>query len=148
MSLSSAKRKVIHERAGGCCEYCRLPEGAASVAFHVDHFVPRKHDGTDDIANLCLACFDCNMYKSHDLTGIDPDTGEITPLFNPRQQVWIKHFSLQSDMRILGITAQGRTTVRVLRMNIDERVQDRHILAELGMYPCEETDLTEPETAS
>lgn len=49
---------------------------------------PRKHDGSDDADNLCLACFDCNMYKSHDLTEFDPDTGEITPLFNPRQQDW------------------------------------------------------------
>jgi hypothetical protein len=27
------------------------------------------------------------MYKSHDLTGIDPATNQITPLYNPRQQL-------------------------------------------------------------
>lgn len=136
MSLSQAQRRAVHQRAGGCCEYCRLPEADAAVAFHVDHFIPLKHDGTDDTDNLCLACFDCNMYKSHDLAGFDPDTGEITPLFNPREHVWAEHLSVQPDMRIQGFTAQGRTTVRVLRMNLDERVEDRRILAELGVYPC------------
>lgn len=137
MSLAQAQRREVYERAGGCCEYCLLPEAEAAVAFHVDHFIPLKHDGTDDTDNLCLACFDCNMYKSHDLTGFDPDTGEITPLFNPRQQVWGGHFALQPDMRIQGFTAQGRTTVRVLRMNLDERVENRRTLAELSVYPCQ-----------
>jgi hypothetical protein len=137
MSLSPAQRREVHERAGGCCEYCRLPEADGGVAFHVDHFVPLKHDGTDDMDNLCLACFDCNMYKSHDLTGFDPETGEITALFNPRQQVGVEHFSLQPDTRIQGSTAQGRTSVRVLRMNLDERVEYRRVLAEFGVYPCQ-----------
>jgi 5-methylcytosine-specific restriction endonuclease McrA len=140
MSLSQAQRREVHKRAGGCCEYCRLPETDAGVAFHVDHFIPLKHEGTDDTDNLCLACFDYNMYKSHDLTGFDPETGEITPLFNPRQQVWTEHFSLQLDMHIQGRTAQGRTTVRVLRMNLDERFEDRRVLAELGVYPCQKDD--------
>ena len=76
------------------------------------------------------------MYKSHDLTGFDPETGEITPLFNPRRQAWTEYFSLQADMRIQGLTPYGRTTVRVLRMNLDERVKNRGILSELGVYPC------------
>jgi hypothetical protein len=140
MSLSQAQRRAVHKRAGGCCEYCLLPEAYAAIAFHVDHFIPLKHDGTDDTDNLCLACFDCNMYKSHDLTGFDPETGEITPLFNPCRQVWSEHFSLQADMRIHGLTPQGRTTVRVLRMNLDERVEDRRVLAGLDVYPCQKED--------
>lgn len=136
MSLSAAQRRAVHELAEGCCEYCRLPEADTGVAFHVDHIIPLKHDGTDNPDNLCLACFDCNMYKSHDLTGFDPATGQITPLFNPRQHNWTDHFSLQPDMRMEGLTARGRTTVRVLRMNLGERVEDRRVLAELGVYPC------------
>ena len=77
------------------------------------------------------------MYKSHDLTGFDPDTGEIIPLFNPRQQVWNDHFEVQPDMQIHGCTSHGRTTVRVLKMNLSERVEDRRALAELGVYPCD-----------
>lgn len=136
MSLTKKQKQDVHVRAGGCCEYCRLPGNDVAVAFHVDHFIPLKHDGTDESDNLCLACFDCNMYKSHDLTGFDPATGEITELFNPRQQVWTEHFLIQSDMQIHGLSAQGRTTVRVLRLNLKERVEDRFALAELGVYPC------------
>jgi hypothetical protein len=136
MSLSQTLKREVHQRAGGCCEYCKLSAEDAVVPFHVDHIIPRKHDGTDDQSNLCLACFDCNMYKSHDLTGFDPATGEITPLFNPRQQNWEEHFDIRTDMHIQEWTAQGRTTVRVLKINLSERLEDRRVLAELGLYPC------------
>jgi len=136
MSLSQTRRREVRQRAGGCCEYCQLSANDSAVPFHIDHIIPLKHDGTDEPDNLCLACFDCNMYKSHDLTGFDPDSGEITALFNPRQQDWIDHFEIQPDIQIHGRTSQGRTTVRVLRINLDERVEDRRALAELGAYPC------------
>jgi hypothetical protein len=76
------------------------------------------------------------MYKSHDLTGIDPATDQITPLYNPRQQIWDEHFALRADMRISGLTPEGRTTVRVLQINLNERVESRQALAELSEYPC------------
>ncbi len=136
MSLSEAQRRTVRERAGGCCEYCRLAVSSGTVPFHVDHIIPLKHAGTDDTSNLCYACFNCNMYKSHDLTGFDPATGQITPLFHPRQQVWAEHFEIQADMRIFGLTAEGRTTVRVLQMNLKERVEGRQVLAKIGEYPC------------
>ncbi|MCB9456721.1 MAG: HNH endonuclease [Anaerolineaceae bacterium] len=138
MSLSDKTRQAVQDRAGNCCEYCRLSATSGIVPFHVDHIIPLKHDGSDDIANLCLACFNCNTYKSHDLTGFDPATQEITPLFNPRQQVWNNHFEIQEDMRITGLTPEGRTTVRVLQMNLEERVESRQVLAEISQYPCEQ----------
>ena len=78
-----------------------------------------------------------SLYKSHDLTGFDPQTDEITPLFNPRLQNWTEHFALSDNMQIEGLTPQGRTTVRVLKMNLGERVEDRRALATLGVYPCD-----------
>lgn len=140
MSLSQAQKQAIRERAGACCEYCRLPASAGTIPFHVDHFIPLKHDGSDDADNLCFACFNCNMYKSHDLTGFDPDTGEITPLFNPRQHVWSEHFNIEESMLIQGLSPEGRTTGRVLQFNLDERVQSRQVLSELGVYPCNSSD--------
>ena len=136
MSLSQVIKQAVHQRANGCCEYCKLSAEDAAVPFHVDHIIPRKHDGSDEIDNLCLACFDCNMYKSHDLTGFDPETGKITPLFNPRQHDWSDHFDIQMDLQIHGLTPQGRTTVRVLKINQRERVEDRRALSQLGVYPC------------
>ena len=87
MSVTQSQKIYVRERANACCEYCRLPANIGTVPFHVDHFIPLKHDGSDDNENLCLACFNCNMYQSHDLTGFDPHTGNITPLFNPRQHI-------------------------------------------------------------
>lgn len=137
MSLTRAQRRSVRERAGNCCEYCRESASSGAVSFHVDHIIPVKHGGTDDTDNLCFSCFNCNMYKSHDLTGIDPATGHITPLFNPRQQMWEQHFELRADMRISGLSAEGRTTVRVLQINLIERVESRQALAEVGDYPCQ-----------
>jgi hypothetical protein len=77
-----------------------------------------------------------NAHKGHDLTGVDPQTQGITRLFHPRHQVWHDHFIIQVDMQIEGITPEGRTTVRVLKMNDSDRVENRQILAEIGEYPC------------
>jgi len=136
MPITRSQRQVVRNRAGDCCEYCLLPSSAGTVAFHVDHIIPVKHGGSDDVRNLCLACYKCNAHKSHDLAGIDPQTGTLTPLYHPRRQVWSEHFSIQADMRIEGLTPEGRTTVLVLQMNDQDRVENRQLLAELGEYPC------------
>ena len=136
MTLAKAVRQLVRNRAGNCCEYCRLPAAAGTVPFHVDHINPLKHGGSDDSDNLCLACYKCNAHKGHDLVGFDPQTGELTRLYNPREQRWEEHFTIQADLRIQGLTAQGRTTVRVLQMNDEDRLENRHLLAEIGEYPC------------
>jgi hypothetical protein len=40
---------------------------------------------------LALACCYCNRYKGPDLSGIDPNSGEVVPLFHPRRQQWDEH---------------------------------------------------------
>ncbi|HUE70159.1 MAG TPA: hypothetical protein VMP01_04650 [Pirellulaceae bacterium] len=50
------------------------------------------------------------------MTGIDPDHGATEPLFNPRRQRWYEHFELVDGI-VIGKTATGRVTVRVLNMN-------------------------------
>jgi hypothetical protein len=136
MTVSKVQRQAVRDRAGECCEYCRLPASGGTVAFHVDHIMPVKHGGSDGLDNLCLACYKCNAHKGSDLAGFDPKTDKLTSLYNPRSQVWDQHFSIQYDMQIEGITPEGRTTVRVLQMNDVDRVENRQILAELGEYPC------------
>ena len=61
MSVTQSQKIYVRERANACCEYCRLPANIGTVPFHVDHFIPLKHDGSDDNENLCLACFNCNI---------------------------------------------------------------------------------------
>jgi hypothetical protein len=136
MTISPAQRQAIVQRAGGCCEYCRLASTSGTAPFHVDHIVPVKQGGSDDEDNLCLACYQCNAHKGHDLTGFDPLTGQIERLYHPRKQVWTEHFALQDDMRIVGLTPAGRTTVRVLQMNDEAHIENRQVLAEIDEYPC------------
>ena len=77
---------------------------------------------------LALACLRCNLRKSPNLTGIDPITGEIVPLFDPRRDRWPDHFRVRGPV-VEGITAIGRTTVRVFSMNDARRIERRELLA-------------------
>lgn len=61
--MDARTREFVRRRAGGPCEYCRLPEFADEWPFHVDHVVARVHGGTDDMANLCWSCTQCNLSK-------------------------------------------------------------------------------------
>ena len=116
---------MVRRRAGDRCEYCGIEqEHVAFTPFHVEHIIPRQHGGDDDPSNLALACHHCNLHKGPNLTGIDPDTTEVVVLFDPRTDVWRDHFELQ-EVAIVGITAKGRATVRVLAMNSVARLELR-----------------------
>src|SRR4051794_48847 len=43
MTLPKAVQQLVRNRAGNCCEYCRLPAAAGAVPFHVDHINPVEH---------------------------------------------------------------------------------------------------------
>ena len=85
--MDSATRALVRTRARNCCEYCLLPQDNCSLTHHVEHVVPRQHGGTDGPRNLALACHRCNLCKGTNLTGIDPVTKEIVPLFHPRRDL-------------------------------------------------------------
>jgi 5-methylcytosine-specific restriction endonuclease McrA len=130
--IDPAVRALVHRRASHRYEYCLLKqEHLPFSTFQVEHIIPRKHGGDDDPANLALTCDRCNSHKGANLTGIDPETGEIIALFNPRKHDWEKHFRL-SDITIVGLTAVGRATVRVLNMNEERRVRLRAALKHFG----------------
>src|SRR5437899_12231073 len=59
--------------------------------------------------------------------GIDLVTGQLTRLFNPRQDDWNEHFSWLGP-ELVGRTAVGRTTIDVLNINLPERVEQRRLL--------------------
>ena len=82
--MTAATRALVRERAGNHCEYCRIhQEDSPLDALHIEHIRPLKHGGSDEESNLCLACIDCNLHKGPNLTGIDPLTDAVTPLFHP-----------------------------------------------------------------
>jgi 5-methylcytosine-specific restriction endonuclease McrA len=130
--MDLAVRELIRRRADNLCEYCRLKqEYLLFSTFQVEHIIPRKHGGDDNPTNLALACDRGNSHKGTNLTGVDPVTGHIVALFNPRLQVWDDHFRL-SDVTTIGLTAVGRTTARVLNMNEEHRVRLRAVLKRYG----------------
>ena len=132
--MDSATRKLVWDRAGGRCEYCLIHQDACELSHHVEHIVAKKHGGADDGSNLCLACERCNLFKGSDLTGIDPETGEVARLFHPRVDTWVEHFELRGPF-LVGLTPSGRATVRVLSMNAGQRLQLRAALIAHGLYP-------------
>lgn len=112
----------VRQRAGNRCEYCGLrQQDSPLAALHVEHIIPKSHGGNDDLENLALACIDCNLHKGTNLTGIDPQTNEVTELFHPRRQRWEDHFAWRS-IYVVGKTAIGRTTIRVLNMNSEDQL--------------------------
>jgi len=125
MPVSAQDRERVRLEAQNCCEYCRMEEGwEPYFRYHVEHIIARKHGGGDGVDNLALACHHCNLIKGPNLTSIDPDTGRVTDLFHPRRQIWGDHFR-QSGYQIEGISSIGRTTVFLLRMNAEHRVNLR-----------------------
>ena len=118
---------LVWERAGRRCEYCQLRQSDSPLApLHVEHIVPKCHGGSDDPDNLALACIDCNLHKGPNLTGVDPETHQVTALFHPRQQRWDEHFEWRG-IHLLGLTAIGRTTVSVLHNNSDDQLALRSV---------------------
>ncbi len=135
--LTDVQRQIIRELAGNCCEYCRVSQDDYLAKFQIDHIIPVKHNGSDDIDNLCLACLKCNGFKGPNVAALDPATGEATKLYDPRHQKWDEHFHINPDATLSGISPEGRATIVVLRINEENRVKQRRTAMILGEYPCQ-----------
>jgi hypothetical protein len=127
-------RQEVVRRAKGLCEYCRLPQEHVLTPFQIEHVIARQHGGPDRLGNLAYACLRCNLHKGPNLTGIDPRTKKVTRIFNPRRHRWPRHFRRDGAL-LIGKTAVGRTTVRVLAMNDPDRVALRQELIDQGLLP-------------
>jgi 5-methylcytosine-specific restriction endonuclease McrA len=120
--MNERAKTRVRERAGHRCEYCQLEQSDSPLAvLHIEHIIPKAHGGTNDPENLALACIDCNLHKGPNLTGVDPQTKQITQLFHPRRDKWDDHFKWRGKY-VMGRTAIGRTTIRVLHMNSEEQL--------------------------
>ena len=78
-------RRQVVERAKNCCEYCLLHQELVASRHQVDHVIAEKHGGSTSLDNLALSCTTCNRRKASDIASFDPDSGELTALFNPRR---------------------------------------------------------------
>lgn len=134
--ISESLRDRIAGAAQHRCGYCHTTQLISAAQMHVEHIIPLVQEGSDDEENLWLACAWCNSYKGSKVVVIDSDTGENTLLFNPRKQHWNEHFRWTDDgTEIVGITAIGRATVAVLRMNNEHIVASRRLWVLAGWHP-------------
>ena len=136
--ISAAIRRLVRSRAQNRCEYCKFPLRPPHSRFHCEHIVARQHGGIDEDSNLAFACDLCNLHKGPNLSGIDPVTGRLARLFNPRKQSWSEHFRFHGPF-LSGCTPIGRATVAVLRMNSEQRILVRRSLMTRGLFPNPET---------
>lgn len=131
--IPAVLRREVIARARNRCEYCGIPDDATLVSHEVDHVIAERHRGKTNRENLAYACFHCNRLKGSDLTSIDPQTGHIVRLYNPRTDQWGDHFHLQGAT-IEPLTAIGSTTAAFLEYNDPQLVALREELLLQGRY--------------
>jgi hypothetical protein len=89
--------------------------------------------GSSEADNLALCCLHCNRHKGPNIAGHDTATGDIVRLYHPRRDIWSEHFQLDGTV-VVGLTAIGRVTVRVLAMNEPEFLAARRALIQDGVW--------------
>jgi hypothetical protein len=136
--IPRAQRQRIAAQAQYRCGYCQTQEVVRGIPLTVEHLLPKAAGGNDEDDNLWLSCRLCNEKKGRVVAAHDPETDEITPLFNPRTHVWSEHFAWSTDgARIMPRTAIGRVTIAVLSLNDELRVRSRAIWVKAGYHPPE-----------
>ena len=139
MARKAIGREVRHrvrQRARGRCEYCQHPDNFASGPFTCEHVLPYVYGAGDTLSELAWACAGCNSHKYSKTRSPDPETGRPAPLYNPRRQVWSRHFEWSEDgLLIIGLTATGRATVDALHLNRTELINLRSALKVIGVHP-------------
>src|SRR5579871_1343653 len=139
LSIAASLKKAVIERAQGRCEYCQAPEGYSPSPFALEHILPQARGGLTVLGNLAFSCQGCNNHKFTRITGRDPDTGSIVPLYNPRQHRWNEHFTWSLDStQVVGLTPTGRATIVLLQLNRQGLLNLRGILHESGKHPPED----------
>lgn len=75
---------AIAQRASHRCEYCKAPEVVFNFPFEVEHIVPLSRQGSNNEANLALACRSCNLRKGNRINGVSASSQTEVRFFHPR----------------------------------------------------------------
>jgi hypothetical protein len=134
--IPPALRARVAEEARHRCGYCLTPEAVAGYLMEVDHLIPWADGGPTTEDNLWLVCTGCNKRKGNRTTALDPESGRLTPIFDPRRNHWLKHFVWSTDgTLVVGLTPTGRATVAALSLNRPELVRARRRWVSVGWHP-------------
>ncbi len=126
--------RLVEARAKGRCEYCGMHQSLQGATFHVEHVIPSSRGGASNLDNLAWCCPACNLRKSNRIEGLDPETGRLTRLFNPRRQPWSELFRWEGH-ELIGHTPAGRATVLMLDLNHSRRILIRRAEELFGLFP-------------
>jgi hypothetical protein len=67
---------------------------------------------------------------------LDPLTGELSRLFNPRSDSWAEHFAWDADRTmVMGLSPIGRVTIVALRLNNADITSARALWIDFGWHP-------------
>ncbi len=131
--LPDKLRKLVYDRANGCCEYCLIHESTTLLIHEIDHIISIKHKGENDDFNLALACYLCNRSKGSDVGSVI--NGNFIRFYNPRIDNWKEHFRLSSSSMIEPVSLIGEATELILGFNEIDRIIERNALIKAEKYP-------------
>lgn len=138
-NISEKLKEQFRHTARYRCGYCLFLERYSPTIFQIDHITPLAEGGTSEEENLWLLCETCNRAKSDKTRVFDPETKTTVPIFNPRTQIWDKHFEWSDDYtQIIGKTPTGRGTVADLNLNKERIVAVRKNWVSAGWHPPKE----------
>ncbi len=132
--MDTALEQLVWQRAKSRCEYGQLPRAFSPLPHAIDHIIARQHHGPTKAENFALACFFCNSYKGPNISGLNPQTGRVVRLFNPRRDRWTRHFEWKGPY-LAGRTHTGRVTIVLLWINRVEATDLREHLIREGSFP-------------
>ncbi len=134
--ISKHLRELVAAQARHRCGYCLTAEAIVGVPMELDHIIPEVRGGLTEENNLWLACSLCNDSKGDRILALDPVSGAVERLFDPRRQFWKEHFRWTDEGdRIVGMTATGRATVAALNLNRPTLVLARQLWVSVGWHP-------------
>lgn len=135
--MNKSLRKRVKERARYLCEYCLSPERFCTAYYEGDHITPSSAGGKDEFENFANTCGGCNNNKSNATHAVDPFTGQIVSLYNPRIHIWAEHFCWNDTYLVMiGTSPIGRATIKKLKLNREEVVNLRTVLLAVGVHPA------------
>jgi HNH endonuclease len=134
--MRESLKKEVRERAKHCCEYCLTQAQYSGESFSIEHIIPRIKGGLSVLLNLAFSCQRCNNHKYVATTAVDPASGSLVTLYNPRTDIWVEHFEWREYFtEIIGISPSGRATVNRLQLNREGLVNLRRVLVDAGLHP-------------